>query len=95
MRVHIGDVETCRIATGDRRQLEKVIIEAAEAFSAYEDAEERIALGEDATMETELVLDELADVIMAASGFIGSIGIDEFEPYIKACEDCQRERGRM
>lgn len=41
------------------------------------------------------LLDECADVIQATCNLIASLGVEDFRPYMKECEQRNRERGRI
>ena len=41
------------------------------------------------------VLEECADVIQATLNLVAALGVEDFRPYLKACEERNRERGRI
>ena len=41
------------------------------------------------------LLDSCADVIQATLNLVAALGVDDFRPYMKACERRNRERGRI
>lgn len=43
----------------------------------------------------ERLLDECADVIQATLNLVAALGVEDFRPYLKACERRNRERGRI
>lgn len=86
--VYIGDVRPVWYAKCDREQSEKILSEAAEVFEAVD------AYARDAC-EYLAVLDECADLITAVCGVISALGVDDFNDYMRACEQRNRERGRL
>ena len=43
----------------------------------------------------ERLLDSCADVIQATLNLVAALGVEDFRPYMKACERRNRERGRI
>lgn len=43
----------------------------------------------------ERLLDSCADVIQATLNLVAALGVEDFRPYLKACEKRNRERGRI
>lgn len=43
----------------------------------------------------ERLLDSCADVIQATCNLVAALGVEDFRPYMKACERRNRERGRI
>ena len=43
----------------------------------------------------ERLLDSCADVIQATLNLVAAMGVEDFRPYMKACERRNRERGRI
>ena len=43
----------------------------------------------------EMLLSDCADVIQATLNLVAALGVDDFRPYMKACERRNRERGRI
>ena len=89
--VRIGDVETFPDVQPDKEQAKKVLEEAAEVFGAWQAWENepwRIS-------NTEALLDECADVIQAVANMLAAIGEEDFTEYMRACEERNRERGRL
>ena len=99
--VYIGDVKPVYYAKCDREQSEKILSEAAEVFGAVD----AYAMNECYYQGTHLeeyvssfkrnVLDECADLITAVCGVISALGVDDFSDYMTACEQRNRERGRL
>ena len=50
---------------------------------------------EDTHGDVEQILSECADVIQAVCNLASSLGVYDLEPYIQACEQRNRERGRI
>lgn len=87
----------------DKAHALKILEEAAEVFGAWQDYEdarenETESYGEphDFTcMYRDFLLDECADVIQATVNLIYALGVDDFTPYMNACEIRNRARGRI
>ena len=106
--VRVGSVRRFDHVEPDKAQALKVLEEAAEVFGAwqiydsYSDAEavrevgltesERLAI---VRLARERVLAECADVIQATLNLVAALGVEDFRPYMKACERRNRERGRI
>ena len=99
--VYIGDVRPVWYAKCDREQSEKILSEAAEVFEAVDAyvKNERHYQGNDLeefmSSFKRAVLDECADLITAVCGVISALGVDDFSDYMRACEQRNRERGRI
>ena len=99
--VYIGDVRPVWYAKCDREQSEKILSEAAEVFEAVDAYAKNECYYQGTHLEEFLsslkcaVLDECADLITAVCGVISALGVDDFSDYMRACEQRNRERGRM
>lgn len=71
----------------DNAQALKPLEEAAEVFGTWRryDAEDW----------KDVLLAECADVIQATLNLVAALGVEDFRPYMKACERRNRERGRI
>ena len=88
--VRVGSVRRFDRVEPDKAQVMKVAEESLEVFSAWEN------FRDDASdVKRSAVLDECADVIQATLNLVAALGIDDFRPYMKACERRNRERGRI
>lgn len=87
--VRVGSVRRFDDVRPDKAQALKPLEEAAEVFGAWQDTH----LPED--RRREKVLDECADVIQATLNLVAAFGVEDFRPYMKACERRNRERGRI
>lgn len=87
--VQMGSVRRFDHVEPDKAQAFKVLEEAAEVFEAWQDTH----LPED--RRREKVLSECADVIQATLNLVAALGVEDFRPYMKACELRNRERGRI
>lgn len=65
-----------------RREIEIFYTWAAWALNQTEEKRERL-------------LDDCADVIQATLNLVAALGVEDFRPYMKACERRNRERGRI
>ena len=84
--MHIGDVRTFPSPKPNKEQVVKILEEAAEVYSAWEN-------WNDAKMKRSIYR-ECADLIMAVSNFLASLGISDMSPFIRECEKIQEMRGR-
>lgn len=90
MTVTIGSVTTFPGATCDRAQACKVLEEAAEVFEAVDEYRST-----DDPELAELVVDECADVVQAVCNLLAGLGVADMTVPMAACEQRNRERGRM
>lgn len=87
--VRVGSIRRFDHVEPDREQALKPLDEAAKVFETCQDTH----LPED--RRREKVLAECADVIQATLNLVAALGVDDFRPYMKACELRNRERGRI
>ena len=88
--VRVGSVRRFDHVEADKAQAMKVAEESLEVFSAWEN------FRDDASdVKRSAVLDECADVIQATLNLVAALGVEDFRPYLKACERRNRERGRI
>lgn len=87
--VRVGSVRRFDHVAPDKEQALKPLEEAAEVFGAWQDTH----LPED--RRREKMLDECADVIQATLNLVAALGVEDFRPYMDACERRNRERGRI
>ena len=94
----IGEVRTFPNVEPDKQQVLKILEEAAEVFSAWENWEGRskssLKFSYASNSLYRNLLNECADVIQATSNLLASLGIDDFEPLMQACEERNEKRGR-
>lgn len=93
MGVKIGTVNTFPNVKPDKAQALKPLEEAAEVFGAWQ-CIDRIYT-EINVRPSIWVLDEIADCIQALCNLAASFGVEDLTPYMEACEQRNRERGRM
>lgn len=87
--VRVGSVRRFDHMEPDKAQALKPLEEAAEVFGAWQDTH----LPED--RRREKVLAECADVMQSVVNLVAAYGVEDFRPYMKACEQSNRERGRV
>ena len=95
--VRVGSVRRFDEVKASREQVVKMAEEVMEVFSAWEDIG-RVGLVHGAFSLREVedkLLDECADVIQATLNLVAALGVEDFRPYMKACERRNRERGRI
>lgn len=95
--VRVGSVRRFDEVKASREQVVKMAEEVMEVFSAWEDIG-RIGLVHGAFSLREVedkILDECADVMQSVVDLVAALGVEDFRPYMKACERRNRERGRI
>ncbi len=102
MVVKLGDVRTFPDANPDKEQALKPLEEAAEVFGAWQKCSLISLIAFDSELwktipavrfQRHKLLDECADVIQATCNLVAAIGVEDFRPYMEACEERNRERG--
>lgn len=94
--VRVGSVRRFDRVEPDRERALKPLEEASEVHGAWQDYER--ALGVDDHIDKlrrGKLLDECADVIQATLNLVAAMGVEDFRPWMKACERRNRERGRI
>lgn len=103
MSVNIGTVNTFKDVKPDKEQALKPLEEAAEVFAAWQEWDKYHRMypvfdypkAQASKAMKEQILSECADVIQAVCNLAASLGVYDLEPYIQACEQRNRERGRI
>lgn len=90
MTVNVGEVAVFPNVKADKEQALKIVEEAAEVFSAWEDWDSNET---DDWLRANL-MDELADVIQATANMLHAIGVDDARSAMEACRKRNEERGR-
>lgn len=97
--VRLGSVRRFDNVEPDKAQAIKPLEEASEVHGAWQAMEEaELSHGGDcvlARLWRRRLLDECADVIQATLNLVAALGVEDFRPYLKACERRNRERGRI
>ena len=97
--VRVGSVRRFDLVSTFKPQALKPLEEAAEVHGAWQAmASAELAHGGDcvlARLWRKRLLDECADVIQATLNLVAAMGVEDFRPYLKACEERNRERGRI
>jgi len=92
--VRVGSVRRFDEVKPDKAQALKVLEEAAEVVEAWKRMDKAADSPTWRKRYFEL-LDECADVIQATLNLVAALGVEDFRPYMKACEERNRERGRI
>ena len=109
MTVKIGDVATFANPKSNKKQARKILEEAAEVFGAWQQfddyrliAIDAAAVGECSPVDNVRVknsklnlINECADLITATSNLLAALYVDDMREAMKACEQRNRERGRL
>lgn len=103
MSVNIGTVNTFKDVKPDKEQALKPLEEAAEVFGAWQEWDKYHRMypvfdypkAQASKAMKEHILNECADVIQEVCNLVSSLGIDDLTPYMQACEQRNRERGRI
>ena len=99
MAVIVGDVRPFPDLKPDKAQALKPLEEAAEAFGAWQLLRE-VRAGRDRYRWSndpeplKNLLDEIADTIQACCNLAHALGCEDLTPYLAACEERNRKRGR-
>ena len=94
--VRVGSVRRFDHVEADKAQALKPLEEAAEVFGAWQAWQEN-----GPTMDNteaglvDRIIAECADVIQSTLNLVAAMGVEDFRPYMKACERRNRERGRI
>lgn len=96
MAVFVGIVEPFPGLDPDKAQALKPIEEAAEVFGAWQEWERSRLMSMPAYEEERRMaaLYEVADCIQACADLAYAMGCDDLAPYMAACEERNRKRGR-
>lgn len=92
--VHIGTVKPFPDVKADKEQVLKILEEAAEVFSAWEDYMRIKPYLNSAPEHEKKILNECADLIQATCNLISALGGEGFEVYKQACFQRNLDRGR-
>ena len=97
--VTIPPVRTFAHVAPDKAQALKPLEEAAEVFGAWQRwSKEVTRWGNPRSFDSypfrQELLSECADVIQATLNLVAAYGVDDFSPYMQACERRNEERGR-
>lgn len=97
--IRVGSVRRFDDVKPDREQSLKVLEEASEVhgdWKAMTSAE--LVHGGDCVLTRlcrKRLLDSCADVIQATLNLVAALGVEDFRPWMDACERHNRERGRI
>lgn len=102
-QVNIGAVRTFDHVEPNKEQALKQLEEAAEVFGVWQEWDKHHRMypvfdypkAQASKAMKEHILSECADVIQAVCNLAASLGVYDLEPYIQACEQRNRERGRI
>lgn len=89
MRVNIGTVRAFPGVLPDKAQAVKVVEEAAEVFSAWE----QWSSIEDEGIR-DMLVGELADCVTACANLAAALGVYDLAPYVERARMKNEERGR-
>ena len=97
--VRVGSVRRFDRVEPDKERALKPLEEASEVHGAWQAmASAELAHGGDSVLARlwrKRLLDECADVIQATLNLVAALGVEDFRPWMKACERRNRERGRI
>lgn len=97
--VRVGSVRRFNHVEPDKEHALKVLEEASEVHGAWQAmASAELAYGGDCVLTRLLrkrVLNECADVIQTTLNLVAALGVEDFRPWMDACEERNRERGRI
>ena len=98
--VRVGSVRRFDRVEPDKAQALKPLEEAAEVLGAWQRwSKEVTRWGNPRSFDSypfrNELLSECADVIQATLNLVAAFGVEDFRPWMKACERRNRERGRI
>lgn len=98
--VRLGSVRRFDHVEPDKAQALKPLEEAAEVFGAWQRwSKEVTRWGNPRSFDSypfrQELLSECADVIQATLNLVAAFGVEDFGPWMKECEERNRERGRI
>lgn len=101
--VRVGSVRRFDQVYPDKEQALKPLEEASEVHGAWQEWGRYLNAhavldgpkAECAKAMRDCILDECADVIQATLNLVAALGVEDFRPYLKACETRNRDRGRI
>lgn len=96
--VRVGSVRRFDLVSSFKPQALMPLERASDAYQAWKAWGIATRRGADDSMTDMLrqsLLDECADVIQATLNLVAALGVEDFRPYLKACERRNRERGRI
>ena len=97
--VKLGAIRAFPGAVPDKAQALKVLEEAAEVVEAFKRADPGDVLPvarqfPDCNKRILPLVDEIADTIQACCNLAAAVGVTDLTPYLDACEERNRKRGR-
>ena len=97
--IKLGNVKPFPNVQPTKAQALKVLEEAAEVVEAFKRADPGDVLPvarqfPDCNKRILPLVDEIADTIQACCNLASALGVDDLTPYLAACEERNRERGR-
>lgn len=97
--VRISSVRRFDEVTPDKEQVLKILEKASEVHGEWQKMVSAEMAHRDDCVLARLwrrnLLDECADVIQATLNLVAALGVEDFRPYMKACEEHNRKRGRI
>lgn len=94
-QVNIGTVHIFDHVEPNKEQALKPLEEAAEVFASWQLWNEIKDQPLSIFYNQSELLDECADVIQAVCNLAAALGVQDLTPYMQACEERNRERGRL
>ena len=92
--VKLGHVRAFPGVQPTKAQALKPLEEASEVREAWSLLDGMLSIGLDGEHEREMLLDEIADTITACCNLASALGVTDLTPYLAACEERNRKRGR-
>lgn len=101
--VQLGSVRRFDRIEPDKEHALKVLEEASEVHGAWQEWDRYYTQhavfdhpkSQAAAAMKKQILSECADVIQATLNLVAALGVEDFRPYLKACELRNRKRGRI
>ena len=92
--VCIGSVRRFDDVNADKAQALKPLEESSEVFGTWQ-AWKTCEGGPLSDYVRDRLLDSCADVVQSVINLAAALGVEDFRPYMKACERRNRNRGRI
>jgi hypothetical protein len=94
--IKLGGVRAFPGVQPTKEQALKVLEEAAEVFGAWQELWNAVEGTSEKRVHSarELLFAEIADTVTACCNLAAALGVTDLTPYLAACEERNRERGR-
>jgi NTP pyrophosphatase (non-canonical NTP hydrolase) len=95
MSVNIGEVTTFPHPKRDQEQMNKILEEVNELFVEWRKVDKCGCDVSHHCPNVDRLIEEAADTIEAICNLLAALGVDDMREAMHACEERNRERGRL